>query len=194
MPILKPEPDLAPSDLFARPGLATQWWVAHSRSRQEKVLARHLRERGVDYYLPQRAKEMRRNGRRFVSFLPLFPSYVFFGGSADDRRLALQSHVIASVIAVEDQEQLDTELRSLWRIQCAGTPLVPHPYLAPGDEVEIVEGALRGTRGKILREKGKLHLVLSITLLRQSVVAELPRDFVAPARPSSRPAAVGSRR
>jgi transcription antitermination factor NusG len=186
VPILKPEPDLSPPDLFERNPPAAHWWVAHARSRQEKAIARHLRERRVPYYLPLRAKEVRRRGRRTISYLPLFTGYVFFGGGLEERRLALQSHVLASVLAVDDQALLEAELRNLWRVQCSGAPLVPHPYLGPGAEVEIVAGPLRGARGKVLREKGKLRLVVSITLLRQSVAAELERDILAPARTRGR--------
>jgi hypothetical protein len=62
----------------------------------------------------------------------------------------------------------------------AGAPLVPHPYLGPGDEVEITHGALRGYHGVVLREKGKFRLVVSITLLKQSVSTEIDRDALAP--------------
>jgi hypothetical protein len=58
---------------------------------------------------------------------------------------------------------------------------VPHPYIAPGDEVEVTGGALEGYRGLVLREKGKYRLVVSITLLRQSVGVEIDREMLAPA-------------
>lgn len=78
MPILKREADLYPDDLFERAGVGRPWWVAHVRSRQEKVLARFFRDREVSHYLPQYEKLVRRSGRRFTSYLPLFPGYVFF--------------------------------------------------------------------------------------------------------------------
>ena len=50
----------------------------------------------------------------------------------------------------------------------------------PGDEVEILACALRGYRGVVLRDKGRYRLVVSITLLRQSVATEIDRDVLAP--------------
>ena len=50
MPILKREPDAFPESVFE---MSDPWWVAHLKSRQEKVLARYLRERNVPFYLPQ---------------------------------------------------------------------------------------------------------------------------------------------
>jgi len=120
---------------------------------------------------------MRRAGRRFVSHLPLFPGYVFFQG---EKAAALRSQVIVSLLEVQDQRLLHRELGELWAIQQAGLPLVALPWLAPGDAVTIVDGPLKGRTGTVLREKGRLRLVVSVTFLRQSVAADLPREALAP--------------
>jgi transcription antitermination factor NusG len=180
VPILKREVDVYPHDLFARRDVGRPWWVAHLRSRQEKVLARFLREQGIAHYLPQYEKVVRRAGRKFTSYLPLFPGYVFFRGTPDERKLAFASDVIVQVLAVLDQSRLEGELGDLWRLQAAGAPLVPWEYLGPGDAVEIVDGPFRGLAGTILREKGALRLVVSVTFLRQSVAAEIDREIVTP--------------
>jgi hypothetical protein len=206
VPLLKREPEIYPADLFgplpedylaaakalAGDGLqppspraeATQgaWWVAYVRSRQEKRLARHLLQSEVPFYLPQRERRMRAGDRWRVSHLPLFTGYVFFRGGAGERLRALKSNLVVNLLDVTDEAALERELRSLWLLQLTGAPLVPHPYLGPGDDVEIVEGPLRGYQGRILREKGRLRFIVSITLLRQSVAAELDRAALAPAR------------
>lgn len=193
MPILKREVDLFPSHLFELSSTAHPWWVAYVRSRQEKGLARHLANHEVGFYLPQAEKQARRGGRTFISSLPLFPGYLFFRGPVEARRTALRSDLIVQVLGVRDQRQLHLELESLWRLQQAGVPLVSHPYLQTGDEVEIVDGPFRGWTGTVLREKGRLRLIVSVTFLRQSVAAELDRDIVAPLRSirAARAAAAG---
>ncbi len=152
------------------------------RSRREKELARLLLRHEVPFYLPLLEKRVRRAGRSFVSFLPLFPGYVFFRGGAAERRTALTGDRVVAVLEVLAQGRLDAELCTLWRLQRSGAALVPHPFLAPGDAVEVVEGAFRGLRGVVLREKGRTRLVVSVSLLRQSVVAELERAALLPAR------------
>jgi transcription antitermination factor NusG len=183
LPILKAEPDLHPEDLFTRPDDGSPWWVAYVRSRQEKALARHLREQGVRHYLPQSEKRVRRAGRSFVSHLPLFPGYLFFRGAAADRLSAVRSNLIVHILDVEDGPTLASELRELWRLQQQGLPLVPHAWVGPGDEVRITDGPLRGWTGTVLREKGSLRLIVSVSFLRQSVAAELDRDSIAPLAP-----------
>jgi len=186
VPILKSEPDLHPGDLFTRPDDGSAWWVAYVRSRQEKSLARHLREQRVAHYLPQSEKRARRAGRNFVSHLPLFPGYLFFRGAAADRLAAVRSNLIVHILDVDDRAALDGELRALWHLQQQGLPLVPHPFVGPGDEVRITDGPLRGWTGTVLREKGSLKLIVSVSFLRQSVAAELDRDAIAPLVPAWR--------
>jgi len=209
VPLLKREPEIWPPNLFGEPGgdpidpvavrasaaihrpprpllvggaarEVDRWWVAHTRSRQEKALARHLLHCEVPYYLPQREHRIRAGDRWRTSHLPLFPGYLFFHGDLQDRLLALRSNVISKLIPAPAPGELAGELRSLWLLQMTGEPLVPHPYIAPGDEVEILAGALRGYRGVVLRDKGRFRLVVSITLLRQSVATEIDRDVLAP--------------
>jgi transcription antitermination factor NusG len=179
VPILKPEVGLFPSHLFELSPIERPWWVARVRSRQEKGLARHLASHDVGFYLPQAEKRALRAGRTFVSSLPLFPGYVFFRGPAAARLEALRSNLVVQVLPVLDQDELTRELASLWRLQLSGAPLVSLPYLEVGDEVEVMDGPFRGWTGKVLREKGRLRLVVSITLLRQSVAAELDREVLA---------------
>ncbi|MEM7354525.1 MAG: transcription termination/antitermination NusG family protein [Acidobacteriota bacterium] len=185
MPILKPEIDLHPSDLFdAAP---QPWKVAYVRSRQEKALARYLLRHDLPFYLPQYLHETRSGGRRRVSSLPLFAGYVFLPISVPQRRKAQESNLLVKLIDVVDQSLLHRELFDLWQLQSSGSPLVPHPYLEIGDEVDVIAGPLKGCRGKIQRYQGHLRLVLSVTFLRRSVSTTLARDAVVPANlPSPR--------
>jgi Transcription termination factor nusG len=187
VPILKSEVALSPPDLFDLPDLP--WRVAHVRSRREKELARLLLRLNVPFYLPLAEKQVRRAGRRFVSFLPLFPGYLFFRGdrgplgSPAESGAARWDDRLVSVLEVQDQPRLDAELRVLWRLQQSGAAFEDFPYLAPGDAVEVIEGPFEGLRGTVLREKGRTRLVVSVSFLRQSVAAELERESLAPAGP-----------
>src|SRR5579864_6161420 len=157
MPILKREEDAFPETIFS---LGEPWLVAHLRSRQEKVLARYLRERGVPFYLPQMEKRIRRSGRTFVSYLPLFTGYVFFRGGRDERLQAVKSNVIVNVLEPPDQQEIAAELRQLHELQLTDMPLVPHPFVGPGDTVLITDGAFQGYRGVVLKEKGITRLIV----------------------------------
>jgi hypothetical protein len=189
VPILKSEVALSPPDLFDLPDLP--WRVAYVRSRQEKELARWLLRLRVPFYLPLAEKQVRRAGRRFVSFLPLFPGYLFFRGPRVPRGWPAGSGAarwddrLVSVLEVPDQPRLDAELRVLWQLQQSGAACENVPYLLPGDAVEVIDGPFQGLPGTVLREKGRTRLVVSVSFLRQSVAAEFERAALAPARPGA---------
>ena len=172
MPILRHETDLFPQDVFELSGPDLRWWVAQVRSRQEKVLARHLKPLGVGFYLPQREKRSGRARRVFVSYLPLFSGYVFCRGSASSRLAARQTNLISRVLDPVDQELLTRELMQLHALQEAGGTLVPSPDFIAGDSVRVVEGPFRGYTGVVLRGQGRTRLLVSITMLRKSVSVE----------------------
>jgi transcription antitermination factor NusG len=184
MPVLKHEPDTYPPGLFE---LEMPWLVAHVRSRQEKSLARYLHSFGVPFYLPQMEKRIRRAGRTVVSFLPLFGGYLFFRGAAEERLRAQRSDLVVSVLEAPDQAALAGELQQLHALQVGRGRLIPHPYIAPGDFVAITEGAFAGYGGVVVREKGQERLVVSVSMIRQSVAVEIDREFLRPDVPATAP-------
>jgi hypothetical protein len=56
----------------------------------------------------------------------------------------------------------------------------PHPYLTVGRRVRIMRGALEGMEGILIRKKGRVRLVLSIDLIRQSAMIEVDSVDVGP--------------
>ena len=182
MPLLPKEAEIQPETIFDLPD---PWRVAHVRSRQEKVLARHFHDGGVPFYLPQIEKTTTRAGRRLVSYVPLFGGYVFFRGGREARQRALRSNVVANLIDVEDQARLDAELRQLRALQLMGASLVPMLEFAAGDPVKVNEGAFAGYEGIVVRAAKRDRLLVSISLLKKTVAVEFPSTAVAAARGAS---------
>jgi transcription antitermination factor NusG len=188
MPLLKRGTELFPAQALEVSPAQSPWWIAQTRSRQEKALARYLEPRGVAFYLPYQVKQVNRAGRRFVSYLPLFPGYVFFRGRLTERQTALRSELLVRVLEVGDQTLLNGELTQLRGLQLAGVPLTPLPDLVPGDAVRVVEGPFRGYNGIVVREQARLRLVVSVTMLRKSVAVEFDRETIEPIASGSREA------
>ena len=177
MPLLRKEIDFYPDGLFALPVDEYPWGVAHVRSRQEKVLARHLFRNGIPFYLPLTEERRKRAGRILVSHLPLFPGYVFHRAPEGRRDVLWKSEVIANLIPVEDREQLTHELEQLRLLQAAGAALKPYQAILPGEPVRIAEGAFAGYSGIVLRGRHD-RLVVRVSLIRQAVLVEFDRDVL----------------
>ena len=67
------------------------WWVAHTKSRNEKALAWQLVKKQVQYFLPMTWKVRRKKGRTLRSLMPIFPGYLFFCGGQEDRLEVLKT-------------------------------------------------------------------------------------------------------
>lgn len=182
MPILKAEADIFPEGLFELDPEAHPWWVAHVRPRAEKQAAREARAREVPYYLPLREHVVRRRGRRQVSYLPLFPGYLFFRGGLDERLEVLKTNLCVRVLEVKEQESLGTDLLAVRELQDAGLPLIPHSDLVPGDPILVVDGPFRGYRGVVVKTKGRMRLIASVRFIGRSVSVELDREEMTPER------------
>lgn len=184
MPILPKESDFYPGDLFELPTVEAPWEIAHLRSRQEKTVARLLLESAMPFYLPQIEKKKKGNGRTFVSHLPLFPGYIFLRRVKGLREVLWRTSAVANMLEVPDQDQLTAELLQIRQLQASGAVLTAIDQFAPGDMVRINEGSFSGYTGVVLKERGSLRLIVSVSILRKSVAVEFPHELLTRVSPS----------
>ena len=155
-----------------------QWWVVHTRSRNEKALAHDLIGKNISYFLPMSWKVSRRSRRTVRSLLPLFSGYLFFCGQEDQRVELLQTNRVANLIEVNDQETLVNELVQLDQALRAGAPLTPYKYIKAGQRCRVIAGPLIGMEGIVVRSKNAIRLVLQIDMLGQAASVEIDIDMI----------------
>lgn len=160
--------------------LPGQWYVAHTRSRNEKALATELTRLGIFNYLPLTARTTRsaRTRRMSHSLVPVFPGYLFFNGGEDERYLALRTNRIAKVLDVRNQEQLVAELRRIDFLLTQTDTFEVANRLAVGEWGRIIGGPLRGLEGIVTHYAGRLRLWMNVTILGQSVHTQVDADNV----------------
>ncbi len=154
------------------------WWVAHTKSRNEKALAHDLIVRQISYFLPMTWKTTRRRNRKYRTLLPLFSGYLFFCGSEVDRLELLRTHRVATVIDVTDQELLLNELLQIEQAIEVGAPLEPHQYIKKGQKCRVTVGPLEGLEGVVVRTRGTMRLVLQVDMLGQAASVETDTDMI----------------
>lgn len=157
-----------------------QWWVAHTRSRNEKALAHDLVAKKVSYFLPMTLKVSRRSHRTFKSLLPLFTSYLFFCGHENERIELLKTNRVVSLLEVTDQDELVRELVRIEQAIRAGAPLVPHKYIEEGQWCRVIAGPLLGLEGIVVQTRSDTRLVLQIDMLGQAASVEIDIDMIEP--------------
>ena len=157
------------------PGL---WWVAHTKSRNEKALANDLITRNVRYFLPMTWSITKRSRRTFKSLLPLFAGYVFFCGEDDCRLEVLKTNRVANIIDVTDQETFVSELSQIDQALRTGLPLIPHNFIKKGQWCRVIAGPLLGLEGIVQDVKNMKRLILQIDLLGQAASVEIDLDMI----------------
>ncbi|HOB73959.1 MAG TPA: transcription termination/antitermination NusG family protein [Phycisphaerae bacterium] len=160
--------------------LPGKWYVAHTRSRNEKALATELTRLGVFNYLPltRRTTRSRTTRRISHSLVPVFPGYLFFNGGEDERYQALRTNRIARVLDVPDQDQLVAELTRIHFLLTHTDVFEVANRLAIGQWGRIISGPLKGLEGVVTRYSGRLRLWMNVTILGQSVHTQVDADNV----------------
>lgn len=156
------------------------WWVAHTKSRNEKALAHDLMAKNVSYFLPMTWNVRHQSHRTIKSLLPLFTGYLFFCGNETGRLELLKTNRVANLIEVKDQTSLVAELERFERALRAGAPLLPHKYITKGQWCRVIAGPLLGLEGIVVQTKGDMRLVLQIDLLGQAASVEIDMDMIEP--------------
>ena len=157
-----------------------QWWVAHTKSRNEKALAHDLMAKDLNYFLPMTLKVSRRSHRTLKSMLPLFAGYLFFCGPENDRVELLKTNRVVNLLEVTDQEMLVNELVRIERAVRAGMPMTPHKYIKTGQMCRVIAGPLLGVEGIVVDHKGVTRLVLQVDMLGQAASVEIDVDMIEP--------------
>ena len=165
---------------LAIPEFAGQWWVAHTKSRNEKALAQDLMAKDIPYFLPMTWNIRRHRERTFKSLLPVFTGYLFFCGKELERVEVLRTNRVASIIDVIDQAKLVTELGQIEQALRVGAPLLPHDYIRKGQWCRVTAGPLMGLEGIVVEMKKVTRLVLQIELLGQATYVEIDIQMIEP--------------
>jgi transcription antitermination factor NusG len=154
------------------------WWVAHTKSRNEKALAHDLIGKNINYFLPMTWKVQRRKHRTLRSLLPLFIGYIFFLGEENERVEVLRTNRVANIIEVKDQQKLLDELLQIEQALVAGAPLTPYKYIKTGQRCKVIAGPLLDLQGIVVTTKNETRLVLQIDMLGQAASVEIDIDMI----------------
>jgi transcription antitermination factor NusG len=108
----------------------------------------------------------------------VFPGYLFFNGTDEQRYRALTTNRIANILEVVNQEQLISELTNVHLLLSSTDQFAVQARLKVGQWGRIIAGPLRGLEGVVAEYDGGMRLTLNVTILGQSVNVEVDADNV----------------
>ena len=154
------------------------WWVAHTKSRNEKALAWQMVKNEISYFLPMIQKVSKNKNRTVRSLLPLFTGYVFFCGDEEQRLSVLKTNRVANLILVKDQAELIADLLPIQRVILQGMDIKPHNYIEAGQKCRVIAGPLLGTEGIVEKSGDDARLILQVDMLGQATSVEIDTDLI----------------
>jgi transcription antitermination factor NusG len=154
------------------------WFAIAVKPRHEKSVACVLKTKGYETFVPLRRH--RRVAR--VSELPLFPGYVFSRFDLLKRLPIMTTPGVNRILGVGPNPiPLDPcEIESLQTTLDKALSVAALPFLQAGKKVRICHGPLQGVEGIVVLDRGMPRIVLSITLLQRSVLAEVDSTWLLP--------------
>lgn len=162
--------------------LRAPWFALHTRSNFEQRIAAELVAKGFETYLPAYEELHQWKDRKKKVLVPLFPGYVFtrFEPSPEYRVRVAQTAGVVRILgrSGEVEPVPEAEIEAVRALLNAKVPCFAHPFLREGCRVRVKRGALRGLEGILVRFKNSTRIVVSVTLLSQSVAAEVAASDV----------------
>jgi transcription antitermination factor NusG len=167
-----------PEDVLAR----ERWHAVNVRPRHEKLVTRHLQQKGLKCLLPMYRSVRRWKDRRKELDIALFPGYVFVNLDVQARLGVLRCPGVLRFVTFQGQPAIlrDSEIRALESSASSELRPQPHPYLQQGRKVRVRSGPLVDAEGIMIRRKDGFRLVLSIELISRSVMLEVDEADVEP--------------
>jgi transcriptional antiterminator RfaH len=162
------------------PSTAGDWFVLHTKPRQEKAVVETLAAMGIAHYLPLLRKPRYYGRRKVFSDLPLFAGYVFLRGSREQAFAIDRTDRLVQIITVPDQASLDAELANIHQALSLGAEVEMYPELVAGRHVEVRAGPFRGIRGVVDERRDANRLILQVQSLGRAVSLEIEAELLDP--------------
>ncbi len=157
-----------------------QWYVIHTKPRQEQRALENLQRQGFEAWLPMIALEKVRRSRLTQVTEPMFSRYLFIrldttqtNWSPIRSTLGVSKLVSFGNVPAAVPDALIDMLRE-------SPPLTPPRLMNPGAEVQLVEGPLRGLRGIYQQHDGEARAMVLIELLSQPQTIQIELQALRP--------------
>ena len=151
-----------------------QWYLVHTKPRQEKCALDNLDRQGYQCYLPTISSERLRQGLLTVSDEPLFPRYLFIrlglGDSAKSWAPIRSTKGVSRLVSFGNAPaRVEDGLIELLRAKEANVQTMPEKLFKPGDRVRLTAGPFAGIEAIYQMTNGDRRVMVLIEILSKPV-------------------------
>jgi transcriptional antiterminator RfaH len=158
-----------------------KWYAVYTRPRAEKQVFQRLIENNIETFLPlQRTMRVWSDRKKMVE-KPLLSSYIFVKTKSKHFPDVFKTPGVVKFVTFEGQpasipqKQIDNLrliINSNEEIEVSGEKF------EQGDNVEVMNGALAGLTGELIKIGSKNRVVVRIDRLDQNLILKIPKTFL----------------
>jgi transcription antitermination factor NusG len=156
------------------------WYVAHTRPRCEKKLARYCEREGFSVTLPCYRSVKKYRGKTVTFLKPLFPNYVFLKLRLPQRQRVYQSDYVANLLNVPDQAEFSQQLGDILFALEQEVEVRLAPAIGPGTRVRIKSGPLEGLEAWVESRSGMVDALLRLDFIGQAAAVRIDATQLEP--------------
>jgi transcription antitermination factor NusG len=158
-----------------------KWYALYTKPRAEKLVYQRLVESKIETFLPLQKTIRIWSDRRKLVEKPLLSSYVFVRTKPKHFPEVYKTNGVVKFISFEGQpvsipqKQIDNLMLI---INSDAEVEVSCEKFEKGDNVEVVNGALTGLTGELIKIGTHNRVVVRIDRLDQNLILKIPRSFL----------------
>lgn len=162
-----------------------KWYCIYVKSRHEFKVLERLQDKHIEVFLPTVDRLRKWKDRKKIVTFPLFPGYLFIRIPSDKKSIVdvLKVDGVVKFLKGESgdpQSVLDSEIENLKRVVGSKKELEVLPSIRIGEKVKIADGPLKGVIGILESREGLDYLIISIEILKRSVMVKIGVENVEP--------------
>lgn len=154
------------------------WYLIHTKPRQERIALQNLEAQGYVCYLPVLPTERLRQGSLTVANEPLFPRYLFIqleqGESAKSWSPIRSTKGVSRLVSFgTEPAKVDDRLIALLKSRETSDRDQPLRLFARGDRVRVVDGVFAGIEGIYQMAEAENRAMVLIELMSKPVTLSM---------------------
>ncbi|MCB0600696.1 MAG: UpxY family transcription antiterminator [Saprospiraceae bacterium] len=151
--------------------LEPRWFAVYTRYKQEKVVLKRLKDKGIDSYVPL-TRRFRKYDKRLRHFdIPLISCYVFTKITRKEYVSVLETEGVVKFIKFSDNliSIPEEEIQWLQKILLEDLSIeLDQEGMIAGQRVEVVRGNLIGLKGTLMNTSNKKNFLVEFSGIGQS--------------------------
>lgn len=163
---------------MTKPAFKKGWYLLYTSPKQEKKVSEQLLSVNIPHYLPTIKSARRWSDRLKILTTPMFPRYLFaYLGQQEEYYKSLATKGSLYFVRFGGQitrvaDSVVNDLKIL--VEKGGQFEIVFTELEKGEMLTISEGPLRNLNCEVVRYKNKDMILVRVSLLKRSVLVELP--------------------